>query len=229
MDLGRAAVLPVLCAAAGPALAAPEDAVAFEILRKGEPIGFHLVSLESNANSVRVTTEVEMKVRLGPFPVYGYRHEAIEVWRDGMLETLQSRTVDNGLEMALSLRREGGRYLVDGTAYRGEAPPGAEPSSYWNRAVVDATTLINSQNGEIIPVEASYEGVTPSPDGTPGDHYRIVGTVALDVWYQGDRWIGSDVLIDGEELTYRLAESPMAARLIERLEARRRRDVLAER
>lgn len=225
-----AAIIVVSLAAASPALAAPDEAIAFEILRKGEPIGFHLIALKAAADETRVTTRVEMRVRFGPLPVYGYRHEAFEVWRGGALQTLVSRTDDNGLEMSLSLRRKGDRYLVDGTAYRGEAPPGAEPSSYWNRAVVDASTLINSQNGEIIPVAASYEGVTAAPDGTPGDHYRIVGTVALNVWYAGDRWIGSDFLIEGEELTYRQAEPSAAERLLAQLKTRdRRRERIAER
>ncbi len=192
------------------AYAEPPDAV-FEILRKGERIGFHVVESEETADGLIVSTHVRMRVKFGPIPVYGYAHQAVELWRGGALQGLQSRTEDNGTSMSLSLRSEIGRLIIDGTAWRGAAPQGAAPSSYWNRAVIGAATHINSQNGELIDVETTYAGRSVAPNGEPADRYRIRGTVVADFWYEGERWVGSSFTIDGEELVYRLVDPQSVA------------------
>lgn len=188
-------------AAAGPAVAGDHDAT-FRILRKGEPIGVHVVDVEPTADGFRVETRISMRVRFGPLPVYRYDHASTEIWRDGVIATIDSRTDDNGKKMTMSLRREGEDLVIAGTGFEGRAPLTATPSSYWNKAVVAATTIVNTQNGELIDVETASLGVSAAPDGQPAEHFRLAGTVALDLWYDGARWVGSNFTIDGEELTY---------------------------
>lgn len=187
-------------------VAAGDLSTAFHIMWKGRPIGFHVVNVEKTHDGVRVDTRVEMRVKFGPIPLYRYSHRASEVWRNGTLYSLRSTTDDDGDEMSLQIWRQNGVLMGDGDAYSGPAPKGAVPSSWWNRELLGAKTILNTQNGEIIPVAIVDLGRTTLPGGGSADHFRVTGSLALDLWFDGARWIGSHVVIDGEELTYQPIE-----------------------
>ncbi|MEQ1928935.1 MAG: DUF6134 family protein [Parvularculaceae bacterium] len=198
------AMVAAAAATAGPAVGEPRNA-AFDILRKGEPIGSHVVTVEDAGERTVVDTRIEMRVKFGPLPLYRYNHRAREVWFGGVLESIDSRTNDNGRKSSLAARRDGDLIEIDGTAFRGAAPLTVVPSSYWNRELLGAPVLLNTQNGELIDVETMSLGVTRTPDGAAAEQFRIVGTLALDLWYDGPLWVASTFTIDGEELTYRPA------------------------
>jgi hypothetical protein len=204
-------------AAPAAASASPLDA-AFDILRKGDPIGFHAVDIEETPEGTIVDTRIRMRVRFGPVTLFHYDHEAREIWRDGALRMLTSRTNNNGRRMTLDVVREGDALIVDGQDYQGEAPPGAIPSSYWNKAIVDADYLLNTQTGALIPITRTELGETAAPSGAPAEQYRLTGTVALDLWYDDARWVGADFVVRGEALTYRLADDAERQRLFAKLD-----------
>jgi hypothetical protein len=208
---------PAALTAIAALIAAPAGAseYAFQILRKGEPIGIHRVTVEEAGAETRVETRVEMLVKVGPLPLYRYDHEAREIWRDGAIHAIDSRTNDNGDKSALAARRNGDKLSIDGTAFKGEAPLGVAPSSYWNRNLIGAPILLNTQNGELIAVKTDSLGVTQTPDGSSAEQFRVTGSVALNLWYDGARWVGSNFNIDGEELTYRpMREESGAAAMV---------------
>jgi hypothetical protein len=193
----------------GQASASGLDA-AFEILRKGDRIGDHFVDVEQLGEETTVRTRIKMRVKFGPLTVYRYDHEAEEIWRDGVVARIDSRTNDNGEKASLKVRREGDQLLIEGSGFTGAAPLAVAPSSYWNRSLVSASALLNTQNGEIIPVKTAALGVTTTPGGARAEQFHINGTVGLNIWYDGPRWVGSNFKIDGEELTYR----PIATRAV---------------
>ncbi|NWG71418.1 MAG: hypothetical protein HXY23_07405 [Parvularculaceae bacterium] len=186
--------------------AAENIGAAFEILRKGEPIGTHVVEVRQEGPQTVVDTNIKMRVKFGPVPLFAYDHESREVWRNGSLETIDSETNNNGRKSFLKVRRNGDTLEVDGSAYQGPAPLDAIPSSYWNRSIIEARKLLNTQNGEVIDISTTRLGFTEAPGGEPAEHFRLVGSVALDLWYDGPRWVGSTFTVRGEELTYRLID-----------------------
>ncbi len=186
---------------------------AFDILRKGDPIGFHAVDVEETPDGTRVETRIRMQVKFGPVTLFRYKHDAREFWRDGALQSLTSRTDNNGRKMELEVNREGDVLVVEGQDYQGEAPADAIPSSYWNKAIVDTRFLLNTQTGALIPVTKEALGSTAAPNGAEADHYRLKGSVALDLWYNGRRWVGADFVVRGERLLYRLAEEAEQAQM----------------
>lgn len=191
---------------------------AFDIIRKGKRIGFHAVNVEDTADGgTRVETRIEMQVKFGPVPVFRYQHVSTETWRDGRLQTVESRTDNNGKEEALNVRREGDSLIIDGTRYRGPGPGDAVPSSYWNKAIVSTRTLLDTQNGRLIDVTVEDLGQTPSPTGAPAEQHRLTGTVDLNLWYQGEHWVGADFVVRGQALTYRLIDIGRQAQLFDRL------------
>ncbi len=210
-------LLAALALAPSIAAAASLDA-AFDIIRKGDRIGFHAVKVEDTGDGgVRVDTRIEMQVKFGPIPVFRYEHVSTETWRDGVLQSVESRTDNNGKAESLTARREGDVLLIDGTRYKGEGPGDAIPSSYWNKAIVSTKTLLDTQNGRLIDVQIENLGETPSPTGAPAEQHKLTGTVDLNLWYQGERWVGADFVVRGQPLTYRLVDTARQAQLFDKL------------
>ncbi|GJL94579.1 MAG: hypothetical protein DHS20C05_09840 [Hyphococcus sp.] len=177
----------------------------FLIKHKGKVIGHHIVDVRNTEFGTVVDTKIEMRVKFGPIPVFKYDHTAREVWRDDKLISLVSNTDNNGEVSSVDAKyRDGGLY-INGSEYEGMAPANSAPSSYWDKSVVDAEALINTQTGEIIDIEVENLGETLAPHDQTAEHYRLTGTVALNIWYEGERWVGSNFIVDGEELTYVLA------------------------
>lgn len=197
---------------------ASELDAAFDIIRKGDRIGFHAVNVEETADGgTRVETRIEMQVKIGPIPVFNYEHLSTETWRDGLLQTVESRTDNNGNEETLSVRREGEALIVDGTRYQGPGPGDAVPSSYWNKAIVSTKTLLDTQNGRLIDVKIENLGQTASPTGVRAEQHKLTGTVDLNLWYDGARWVGADFIVRGQALTYSLVDSQKQAQLFAKL------------
>jgi hypothetical protein len=218
--MNRAAILAVACTLLASGAAASDDFdAAFEIIHNGSAIGHHIVDVEETPDGVVVRTLVRMKVALGPISFFRFDHEALEVWRDGRLQSMSAVTNDNGVESYVNVTRAADAFFVDGAAFHGEAPLDAAPSVYWNKAVTSATRLISAQNGEIIDVTPQALGETQAPDGRLAEQHRLTGTVALNLWYDGARWIGSTFVIDGEQLTYRpVAKEKKRNKLFARLD-----------
>ncbi len=57
-------------------------------------------------------------------------------------------------------------------------------------------------NRKAIDIEIERLGETLAPHNQPAEHYRVAGTVDLNIWYEGERWVGSTFTIKDEELTY---------------------------
>lgn len=206
--------------ALAPSMASAADLdAAFDIIRKGDRIGFHAVNVEETGDGgFRVETRIEMKVKLGPVPVFRYKHISTELWRDGSLVSLESTTDNNGKEERLDVRREGDGLLIDGTRYKGEGPADAVPSSYWNKAIVSTRTLLDTQNGRLIDVTVANLGQTSSPTGAKAEQHRLSGSVDLNLWYDGPRWVGADFVVRGQALTYRLVDDAAREQLFARLD-----------
>ena len=190
-----------------PAAARDLDAK-FLIERKGKVIGYHAVEITPTGAGARVDTRIEMRVGLGPITLFRYDHQATEIWRGEDLISLVSETDNNGDQTYVDAKRYGDRLMIRGSGYEGPAPAGAMPSSYWDKDLVRADAMINTQTGEILEIETSLVGETVAPNDRRAEQYRLVGTLALNLWYDGERWVGSNFTVDGEELTYILVDEP---------------------
>ena len=179
----------------------------FLIKRKGKVIGFHHVNVDETDEGYKVDTSIEMKVKFGPIPLFKYTHTATEEWVGEEIVLLSTRTNNNGKKLRLDAERSSEGLMIEGTDYTGYAPEGALPSSYWNKNLVSSDQMINTQTGEIIDLTTEFLGKTKSPAGEMADHFCLTGTVALNIWYDGEQWVGSNFEIDGEVLDYEFVEA----------------------
>ncbi len=199
-------LLAILIMMTAPAMsaAAEELDLEFQIKRDGKTIGHHRVTVTETEAGFFVETDVRMRVNLGPVKLFGYDHHAVEEWRDGQLYALVAETDNNGERARLRAQRTAAGLLVDGESFAGLAPEDAAPASGWNRDLVAADRIIDLERGEIIDISVESRGITRAPNNQFAEEFKIVGTIEANVWYDGERWVGSHVIVDGEELTYEL-------------------------
>jgi hypothetical protein len=192
MRLLPAAVFSAIVLAAAPVVAG--QGAEFVVLRGGTPIGTHRVEVETTGHEVKVHVTIALDVTFGPIPLYRYRHDSREVWRDGRLFRLESRTDDDGDTMTLSVRSTPEGLLVDGSKGVFTAPADTVPTSYWNPALATNRPLLDSQIGRLLDVVR-----VPLGSG----NWRLEGELNLDIAYspQG-RWTGMSFRHKGSDFVY---------------------------
>jgi len=202
---GAAVLLPALEASAQ---APAAQKLTFEVYRNGAKIGRHAMTFSGAPGEETVRTDVEMLVRLGPVPVYRYRHSAEERWSRGRFASLQTTTNGNGRIIKVMARRTAGGVMIDGPAGRVSAPPQAAPLTHWNRAVLPGP-LFNPQEGKLLSLIArrgAVEAVVLADGRTiSAQRWSLRGEHQIDNWYdEGGAWAAlKGRLEDGSQIEYR--------------------------
>ena len=191
LGAGLLSLTPDLARAALPA----GRRLAFAIRRNGAHIGEHLMSFAGDPASPVVTTEVSMVVRLGPVPVYRYRHHATERWSAGRFQSLETATDSNGKPQTVSAHRGEGGLVIESARGRVVGPANAVPFTHWNSDAF-ADPLFNPQEGRMLKVQVSKAGA---------GHWAVRGEAEIDDYYDSDgAWRAlMGKLKDGSMIEYR--------------------------
>lgn len=173
----------------------------FRVLLDGRDVGRHVFSVRDSDGTRRVTSEARFDVRILFFPAWRYDHRAVERWSDGCLRALDSRTVTNREAESVVARTDGERLTVTRTGGREEYRGCLMSFAYWDPRILGATRLLNSQTGELMPVEIRSEGrdsVEVLGRWRVADRHRITGKdLQIDVWYADGRWVALEALAAG--------------------------------
>lgn len=186
------------------------ERLAFVALRNGHKIGEQLMTFD-RGDGVKVRTQTELAVKLGPVSLYRYRHDALERWRNDRFLSLDTQTNDNGKTQHVSARRDGSIVTIHpaGSGPR-QASGDILPFTHWNRAIAKAP-LFNPQDGKLLQetVAAPVSGLVVLADGSSRQAEGVVfrGDAYIEDWYDGDGvWTGlTGRLKDGSTLEYRRA------------------------
>ena len=190
---GGLAALPGLALAATP----PSRRLAFHVLRNGARIGEHVMSFAGDPASPTVTTDVRMTVKLGPVPMFRYRHHAVERWTGGRFASLETTTDSNGKAERVSARRTDSGVIIETAKGRITGPAGVRPFTHWNPEVFTGP-LFNPQEGKLLKVTARKVGA---------GQWSVRGEAEIDDWYdEASVWTAlKGKLKDGSMLEYRRA------------------------
>lgn len=206
------AVLVVASFVSLPASSASADGRSWEfsVLLDGSKIGYHRFDLLRRGELFEVRSEARFDVRFLFFPAFRYRHDNRELWVDGCLNEIDSRTRQNGKRQAVT------GSLVD-DVFRVDAGDGNDvldecvmTFAYWNPEFLEQSRLLNPQTGEYLPVDVEMLGVQPimvRGEKVNAAAYRLVASkVELTVWYsEDDEWLGLEsVARGGRILRYEL-------------------------
>lgn len=219
----RALMLGLLCTGlAGRALAAtvpPSGMIDFNVFRQGDsPMGYHRLRFSRDGDDLVMEKEIRLEVSLAFITAYRYQHTNREVWRDGRLIAIDTRTNDDGDRYEMTGRATDGGFAVESSANgRVTAPATIIPTSYWNHAITGATQLLDTQRGLIMDVVMGDLGPNPPPGGfpVPARHHRINiltnrpgSTERIDLWYdEAEAWVGLAFEAKGQTIHYVLNET----------------------
>lgn len=202
-------VTPTLAGANAPRW---EDSWQFDVLLDDKPIGTHEFVLRSTTDGQQVLIDASFDVRILRIPVYSYRHQNTELWSDGCLTRLDSRTDDNGERLSVTARRKDGAVVVESdSGSRTVADRCVMSFAYWNPQFVRQKALLNAQTGEMVPVEIRPVDATPTFDGIDPqalDAYLVTSTddsIHIEIAYTRNdgRWIYLESRLDnGRTLRY---------------------------
>ena len=205
----RDALVALTSFVALPARAA-DRSLTFAAFRNGEHIGEQTMRFERQERILAVHTTAEFQVRLGPIPIYRYRHEAIERWVDDAFAKIATRTDQNGRVSKVAAERDGGVVLVtpaSGPPFT--AAPSTLPFTHWNRRIASAP-LLNPQDGRLLNERAlePTSALVTLANGRRARASRIVfrGDAYIEDYYAADDvWTGLvGRLADGSLMEYRL-------------------------
>lgn len=188
------------------------DSIAFRMLRNGDVIGQHALTFTHSADSLMVAVEIDILVKLGPIPVYRYKHRATETWHHNQLVSLKSDTNHDGSPQFVRAQRDTAGLIVDGSmTQRYTAQDGVLATTYWNKAMLGPAAgpnrVINSEDGRLFNIDVANlaEGPVKLANGgvQMARHYRTTGALSLDLWYDDSgQWAHLEFTKDGSTIVY---------------------------
>jgi len=182
----------------------------FSVLYKGDRIGAHVVHHFAATGQTRVTTDIDLVVKALFFTVYAFSHHSEEIWQDGRLKSLSSRTIEHGETVDVEGVAVAHGFRVVGKAGPFIAAPDALTSnSLWTPAVLQQDTLIDAQYGGVIGVSVSKladEMIDSAGHRIAATRYRFITPyIAGSIWYDDqERWVQGEFERDGAQIQYRL-------------------------
>ena len=177
------------------ALAAVPPRLSFAVFRNGTKVGEHVINFSGDDDARTLTTDVNMVVKVGPVPVYKYKHTAVEKWAGGKFVSVDTTTNGNGKITKASARSMGGYVAITGPTGASRGPADAAPLSHWNQASF-GRPLFNQQEGKMLKVTCTKV--------KPG-HWQIRGEAEIDDFYDANgNWLAlRGKLEDGSRLEYK--------------------------
>jgi hypothetical protein len=178
----------------GAALALPGK-VTFAVFRNGTRIGQHVMTFSGDEMDRVASADASFIIKLGPVPVYRYKHRATERYRNGKFASIETSTDDNGKKLTVTAEVGSGAVMIEGPDGKIRAPADAAPLSHWNPAVF-GRPLFNQQTGKMLKVRVTR--------AAPG-HWQIRGDTEIDDFYdEAGVWRGlKGKLEDGSTMEYR--------------------------
>jgi hypothetical protein len=211
LALAAAAGAIPLLGQVGPAQAAIPADVRFRAMHRGAPVGTHSVTFRQQGDLLKVSTRIDITVKVMFFTAFRFKHDAEETWQAGKLVSVQSTTEDNGTRLKVA-----GHAAADGFRIIGEDGPFLAPAqlltsnTLWDQRLVHESRLIDVQHGGEVGLVAKRVGeeVVTTPRGrVQAERYQVITPhYAGSIFYDSDgRWVKGLIEQQGEILEYALA------------------------
>lgn len=182
----------------------------FSVSLDGDDIGYHRFELTDLGDQQRIRSEAKFDVRFLFINAFRYRHENTEVWSEGCLSTIQSKTRANSKRFAITGEKREGTLVVDDGSGKREVGECVMTFAYWDPDFLRQPRLLNSQSGEYLDVEVEELGaqpVTVRGEEVPAFAYRLTAReMQVTLWYSSeDEWLALEsVAKGGRRIRYEL-------------------------
>lgn len=183
----------------------------FAVFRNGSEIGHHRLDIRHDGDRTIVDVDILLEVGIGPLVLYRYRHHNTETWANGVFQSFESETDDDGTPYRVRARRDGAVTTVqrDHDEDYTFDDPTILPTTYWNKALVSSTQVLDTQKGRLMDVTVetgAWQRVETETSAVEARRFDISGDLNVSVWYDRDgRWTKMFFPFDGDDFDYVLA------------------------
>ena len=169
--------------------------IKFDIYRNGVHIGTHIFSFKKSRDELAIKSEIKFEIKKFGIVLYKYYAEGIEIYKGNKLIKFNSTTDQNGKLKYANIEINNNNYIIDGSAYKGEAPLEFLIGTWWNHDIVEAPAQISAVSGRIIKQKVKFlakEIVKFGENSYNTLHYNFSSTdkklpkkkkLNTDVWY----------------------------------------------
>ena len=132
------------------AAATPAD-IQLNVYRKGSLIGTHAIQFSQAGATLKVTSQVDLRVKVAFITAFRYQQTANDEWENELLVRTRIQTNDNGKETLVQAEVRDGQLAVQGPLGSHTTQLGAMTEiSFWNQAITQGLLLIDSKTAELI-------------------------------------------------------------------------------
>jgi hypothetical protein len=205
----RAALAGGLAMAALPARAATSASRRFQILRGGSEIGRHDIALSREGDALNLAVDVEIVVRILGIAAYRYEMTNREVWRGGLLQSVDCQVNDDGRRKTVRVTRSGETLQVASDFYTGPAPSDAATTTYFTPDFLKRQAWISTDSGEVYAMRVAETGagqVATAAGAVEARKWRATNGADFDVTLAYDgrgEWASVAFDARGEPAVYR--------------------------
>ena len=149
-------------------------------------IGTYVNKISRNSDSVSVSTDINVLVKVAFVPVYRLEADRREVWRNGRLVSYSSVTRKNGNEIRVSGKAEGDKFVIDTPSGRIDAPADVFPMNPWSQAITKADAVIASESGKVYDARlagSDQKTITVNGQQIATRHYQVAADTRHELWF----------------------------------------------
>lgn len=158
----------------------------YTIIREGEPIGIHRVTVSPEGQATKVEAKTDLEVTFGPLTLYEMQHLRREIWRNGELEEMTAFTNKNGDVYDIAITREPAGYTRVINGRTDSFDRSIKLLALWHEDLFEHTSFLSPMEDRIYEVSVDLVGaakVELLDRSVDTLHYRISGDTNREIWY----------------------------------------------
>ncbi len=182
----------------------------FKVFLDDDEIGVQRFVVSAEGTRTQIEVEAQFDVKYFFITFYSYRHTNSETWEGECLKKIRAKTNDNGESFFVEGTSKGGQLRLQTHNGEKNLEGCVKTFAYWNPTWFQSNRLLNSQTGELQPVEirtVGEETIAVRGAPTPTKHPRIISDkFTIDLWYtKNNEWVGlQSTTKEGKKLRYEL-------------------------
>ncbi len=182
----------------------------FKVFLDDDEIGVQRFVVSEEGTRTQIEVEAQFDVKYFFITFYSYRHTNSETWEGECLKKIRAKTNDNGESFFVEGTSKGGQLRLQTHNGEKNLEGCVKTFAYWNPTWFQSNRLLNSQTGELQPVEIQTVGeekIAVRGATIPTKHHRIMSDkFTIDLWYtMNDEWVGlQSTTKEGQKLRYEL-------------------------
>ena len=180
--LGAGSALALTGLSAAPAAAATAERV-FKAYRGRKHVGGQILTVTRSGTKTSVRLQTELQDRFLVWSIR-YKLDSTEIWKNGVLQSIKSSTVENDTRDYVNARRTGAGLEIDGSRFSGVVGGNPASSSFFVPEIAMRTTWISTQSGKPFQVGARPAGKTRFETGSGAvtcTKYECAGQLKIPV------------------------------------------------